>query len=179
MRDTLTAMFSQYASMLGAVLMTAQFNAPLPPAPEWRGASENLIVGGDHPWITPAEANGFTSTPSYAETRAWLERLAAASPLVRIETFGRSPQGRELIVVFATANDGELDPDKRTLFVQCGIHPGEIDGKDAGMMLLRDIAFGAKRDLLDSVNLVFVPIFSVDGHEYASQFSSTRPRRAP
>ena len=176
MRDTLAAMFSQYASMLGAVLMTAQLNAPLPPAPQWHGASESLIVGADHPWITPAEANGFTNTPTYAETRAWLERLAAASPLVRIETFGRSPQGRELIVVFASANEGELDPDKPTLLVQCGIHPGEIDGKDAGMMLLRDIAFGSKRTLLDRVNLVFVPIFSVDGHEYASQFNRPNQR---
>lgn len=156
--------------------MTAQFNAPLPPAPEWRGASESLIVASDHPWITPAEANGFTNTPTYAETRAWLERLAAASPLVRIETFGRSPQGRELIVVFASASEGELDPDKPTLFVQCGIHPGEIDGKDAGMMLLRDIAFGSKRTLLDRVNLVFVPIFSVDGHEFASQFHRPNQR---
>jgi hypothetical protein len=156
--------------------MTAQFNAPLPPAPEWHGASERLVVGSDNPWITPAEANGFTNTPNYAETRAWLERLAAASPLVRIEVFGRSPQGRELIVVFATANEGELDPDKPTLFVQCGIHPGEIDGKDAGMMLLRDIAFGDRRALLDRVNLVFVPIFSVDGHEYASQFNRPNQR---
>lgn len=146
--------------------MTAQFTtAPLPPAPEWHGASESLIVASDHPWITPAEANGFTNTPTYAETRAWLERLAAASPQVRIETFGRTPQGRELIVVFATADGGELDDDKPTLFVQAGIHPGEIDGKDATMMLLRDIAFGEKRGLLDRVNLVFVPIFNLDGHE--------------
>jgi hypothetical protein len=169
-------MIFQFASMLGAVLMTAQMNAPLPPAPEWHGASESLIVGPDNPWITPAEANGFTNTPSYAETRAWLERLDAASPLVRIETFGRSSQGRELIVVFASTNEGELDPAKPTLFVQCGIHPGEIDGKDAGMMLLRDIAFGDKRALLDRVNLVFVPIFNVDGHERSGPFSRPNQR---
>ncbi|HYD74381.1 MAG TPA: M14 family metallopeptidase, partial [Candidatus Binatia bacterium] len=156
--------------------MTAQFNAPLPPAPEWRGASEGLIVGSDNPWITPAEANGFTDTPTYAETRAWLERLEAASPLVRIETFGRSPQGRDLIVVFASTDEGELDAGKPTLFVQCGIHPGEIDGKDAGMMLLRDIAFGSKRNLLDRVNLVFVPIFNVDGHERASRYNRPNQR---
>lgn len=160
--------------------MTAQIvTAPLPPAPEWRGASESLIAAPDNPWITPAETNGFTETPNYAETRAWLERLAAASPLVRIETFGRSPQGRELIVVFATADGGELDSDKPTLFVQCGIHPGEIDGKDAGMMLLRDIAFGNKRDLLDRVNLVFVPIFSVDGHERSPSPFNRPNQRGP
>jgi hypothetical protein len=165
---------------LGAILMTAQFiSAPLPPAPEWHGASESLIVAPDNPWITPAEANGFTSTPTYAETRVWLERLAAASPLVRVETFGRSPQGRDLIVVFATADGGELDDDKPTLFVQAGIHPGEIDGKDAGMMLLRDIVFGDKRALLDCVNLVFVPIFNVDGHERSPSPANRPNQRGP
>jgi len=156
--------------------MTAQFTSPLPPAPEWHGASERLIVSSDHPWITPAEANGFTDTPSYAETRAWLERLAAASPLVRVETFGRSPQGRELIAVFVSPDDGELDPSKPTLFVQAGIHPGEIDGKDAGLMLLRDIAFGDGRALIDQANLVFVPIFNVDGHERSSPYSRPNQR---
>jgi hypothetical protein len=169
-------MINATVSMLGAVLMTAQMNAPLPPAPEWHGASENLIVGADHPWITPAEANGFTNTPSYAETRAWLERLAAASPQVRIETFGRTPQGRDLIVVFATADGGELDDDKPTLFIQAGIHPGEIDGKDAGLMLLRDIAFGDKRALLDRVNIVFVPIFNIDGHERSGPYNRPNQR---
>lgn len=157
--------------------MTAQLTAAtLPPAPEWHGASEALIVGADHPWITPAEANGFTETPDYEATRAWLERLDDASPMIHMETFGRSPQGRDLLVIFASADGGELDHDKPTLFVQCGIHPGEIDGKDAGMMLLRDIAFGDKRALLDRVNLVFVPIFSVDGHERASLYNRPNQR---
>jgi hypothetical protein len=164
-------------NVIGVLLMTAQIGAaPLPPAPEWHGASESLIVANDHPWVTPAEANGFTETPTYAETRAWLEHLAAASPLVRVETFGRSPQGRELIAVFVSTNDGELDPAKPTLLVQAGIHSGEIDGKDAGMMLLRDIAFGERRALIDRVNLVFVPILNVDGHERSSPFSRPNQR---
>ena len=54
------------------------------------------------------------------------------------------------------------------MLAQAGIHPGEIDGKDAGMMLLRDIAFYGKDDLLDRVNLILIPILSVDGHERAS-----------
>jgi hypothetical protein len=62
------------------------------------------------------------------------------------------------------------------LLVQAGIHPGEIDGKDAGMMLLRDIVFHGKDALLDKVNLVFVPIFSVDGHERASPYSRPNQR---
>ena len=51
----------------------------LPPALPWTGASERLVVAADHPWITPAERAGFATTPGYAEVRAWLDRLAAAS----------------------------------------------------------------------------------------------------
>jgi hypothetical protein len=61
--------------------------------------SESLIASADNPWITPTEANGFTETPNYEQTRAWLQRLDDASPLIRMETFGRSPQGRDLLVV--------------------------------------------------------------------------------
>ena len=57
------------------------------------------------------------------------------------------------------------------MFVQAGIHAGEIDGKDAGMMLLRDIALGNKRQLLNKVNFLFIPILNVDGHERSSPYN--------
>jgi hypothetical protein len=63
------------------------------------------------------------------------------------------------------------------VLAQAGIHAGEIDGKDAGLMLLRDMTVrGTKRDLLDGVNLLFVPILSVDGHERLSKFSRINQR---
>jgi hypothetical protein len=163
--------------VLGAILMTAQMSAaPLPPAPAWHGASESLIAAADNPWITPTEQNGFVETPNYEATRAWLERLDAASPLIRMETFGRTPQGRDMLVVYASADGAQFDPKKPVLLIQAGIHPGEIDGKEAGMMLLRDICFGAKRSLLDHVNLVFIPIFNIDGHERSGPFNRPNQR---
>ena len=74
----------------------------LPPAPAWRGKSERLVVRPNDPWITPSEVSGLTTTPSYVETRAFLERMDAASPLIRMEAFGRSPQGRDLLAVFVS-----------------------------------------------------------------------------
>ena len=65
---------------------------------------------------------------------------------------------------------------KPLLLVQAGIHAGEIDGKDAGMMLLRDIAFGNKKDLLKNVNLLFIPILNVDGHERVSPYNRPNQR---
>jgi murein tripeptide amidase MpaA len=148
----------------------------LPPALPWHGASEKLVAKPSDPWITPSERTGLTASPNYEETRAWLEKLDAASPLIRMESFGQSPEGRDLLVLYVSKDGERFDPDKPVLLVQAGIHPGEIDGKDAGMMLLRDMAFHGKDGLLDKVNLVFVPILSVDGHERASPYSRPNQR---
>ncbi len=59
-----------------------------------------------------------------------------------------------------------------TVFIQNCIHAGECAGKDASLMLLRDIAITKTRQrLLEHVNLIVIPIFSVDGHERFSQYS--------
>jgi len=152
--------------------MPVAMEAPLPPELPWSGASEKLVVAKSDPWITPAERADFVDTPDYAATRAWLERLVAASPLFRLENFGRTAQGRDLYFVRASKGGGG----KPVVLVQAGIHPGEIDGKDAGMMLLRDIAFRGKDTLLDKVDLVFVPIFNADGHERSSPYSRPNQR---
>jgi hypothetical protein len=154
-----------------------QWDDILPPALPWHGRSERLIAWRGDPWITPSEAEGFRTTPSYAATRAWLERLAAASPLVRVETFGRSVEGRDLLAVIVSKDGaGRLDPAKPLVLVQAGIHPGEIDGKDAGLMLLRDIALRGKDTLLDRANLLFIPILSPDGHENSSSYNRPNQR---
>jgi murein tripeptide amidase MpaA len=147
--------------------------APLPPLVTWKGASEALIVKADNRWITPSERTGLTTSPDYQETLAFARKLDAASPLLRIESFGRTPQGRDMFAIIARKPGPARKP---VLLVQGGIHAGEIDGKDAGLMLLRDIAFGGKADLLDKADLVFVPIFNIDGHERTSRFNRPNQR---
>lgn len=169
-RSVVAALFA--ASVAGA----QPVEAPLPPTIPWTGKSERLMARADDPWITPSERTGLTATPNYAETRAWLDRLDAASSVIRIEPFGNTAQGRELYAVIASKDGDALDPKKPLLLVQAGIHSGEIDGKDAGMMLLRDIALRGKDLLLDRANLIFVPIFNADGHERASRFNRPNQR---
>ncbi len=149
----------------------------LPPAPAWDGASRSLLRGASDPWVTAFEADAeHDESPNYADTRAWFDRLDAASDLIRIEPFGVSPEGRPIYAVIASKDGAAFDPAKPVLLAQAGIHPGEIDGKDAGMMLLRDIAFNGRDDLLDRVNLILIPILSVDGHERASAYSRPNQR---
>ncbi|HYF21760.1 MAG TPA: M14 family metallopeptidase [Caulobacteraceae bacterium] len=147
----------------------------LPPAPKWQGKSERLVAKKTDPWVTPSELTGLTATPSYDDTIAWLRWLDAASPLIRMEAFGRTPQGRDLWLVIAS-KDAVLNPDKPKLLAQAGIHSGEIDGKDAGLMLLRDIAFRGKEGLLDGADLLFVPVLSADAHERSSVYNRPNQR---
>jgi hypothetical protein len=150
-----------------SVSTLAQRILDLPPTRPWYGRSERLIVKPNDKWITPAEAANFQTTPRYAEVKAWLEKLDAASPLLALHSFGRTGEGRDLLYVRASKGG----PAKPVVLVQAGIHSGEIDGKDAGLMLLRDIALRGKDDLLDRVDLVFVPIYNIDGHEQMSAWN--------
>lgn len=153
----------------------------LPPAPAWHGASEALLAKPDNPWITPAEKTGLADSPNYADTIAWLEKLAAASPRVKLVEFGATAQGRPLYLVIASkegaATPEELAANHRpTLLAQAGIHSGEIDGKDAGLMLLRDLVFGDKAALLDKANFLLIPVLNADGHERSSEWNRPNQR---
>jgi hypothetical protein len=136
-----------------------------------------VAMSQDTSWITPAEASHFKTTPSYADTHAYIERLAAAASEIKLTRFGVSPEGRDLMLVIAASN-GEFTPEaarksgKQILLVQAGIHAGEIEGKDAGLMLLRDLTVGKKfPHLLDHTILLYMPIFNVDGHENSSPYN--------
>jgi murein tripeptide amidase MpaA len=156
--------------------------AILPPELAWPGKSRALVRPPTDPWATPAEKSGLTTTPRYDETVAWLRQLAAAAPNLAMLSLGRSPEGRDIWVVVASKEGARTPEELRkngrpTLFVQAGIHAGEIDGKDAGMMLLRDLTVGGTQEaLLDRANLLFVPIFNVDGHERFSAFTRVNQR---
>lgn len=175
--------FSVLGFCCGAALAQNPASDPiLPPLADWSGLSERLMVAPDHPWVTPSERGGLTTTPRYTETVAWLRKLVAASPQLTMQSIGTSAEGREIWMVIATEN-GASTPSavaqsgKPTLLTNAGIHSGEIDGKDAGLMLLRDMTvLGTKADLLTQVNLLFIPILSVDGHERFSKFNRINQR---
>ncbi|MEJ2635186.1 MAG: M14 family metallopeptidase [Calditrichia bacterium] len=122
-------------------------------------------------WQTYYEKSDFKKTPRYAETMDYCRRLDYASKWVKLTSFGKSPQGRELPLLIIDKH-GNFAPEKVRksgnviVLVQAAIHAGESDGKDAGLMLVRDMVISKKLDrLLDKVTFLFIPIFNVDGHE--------------
>lgn len=166
---------------LNLITQSVSAQSILPPFLEWTGKSELLIAKPDNPWISPTEKSGFITTPDYKETMDWLKKLSDASSLISMVVIGKSPEGRDIYMIIASRDkvitaSALKNSGKPLLFVQAGIHSGEIDGKDAGMMLLRDIAFGNKKQLLDGVNLLFIPILNVDGHERSSPYSRPNQR---
>ena len=169
--------------MLTALLFATALQTPtLPPALPWNGASRTLMVPASDRWVTPSERDALRTTPRYDETVAYVRRLVAAAPQLKMVSLGKSPEGRDIWMVIAS-KEKAFTPEalkrggKPTLFAQGGIHSGEIDGKDAGLMLLRDMTVrGTKRELLDGANLLFVPIFSVDAHERFTRYSRINQR---
>ena len=128
-------------------------------------------------WITYFERSGFTATPQYDKSMEYFQRLADFSPWAEFKSFGISPQGRELkfLIVskekaFSSSETKEIH--KPIVLIINGIHAGEIGGKDASMLLLRDILITKEKEsLIDSATLLIVPIFNIDGHERIGKYN--------
>jgi hypothetical protein len=122
-------------------------------------------------WGLTVERTNFDATGRYEEAVTFCRRLEKASPFAKVVRFGTSPQGREMLAL-VLSKDKAFTPDKahRTnkpiVLFNNGIHSGEIEGKDADLILARDILVTKTRaDLLDHLILVIIPVFSVDSHE--------------
>jgi hypothetical protein len=128
-------------------------------------------------WITYFERSGFTETPRYDKSMEYFQRLADFSPWAEFKSFGISPQGRELKYLIVSKEKAFSPPESKEIhkpivLIINGIHSGEIGGKDASMLLLRDILITKEKEsLIDSVTLLVVPIFNVDGHERMSKYN--------
>ena len=144
--------------MLTLFLATLMALAPTPatPAPAWRTPFENDPAGN--------------TTATYAECIGYYRKLAAAYPAhLHLAEAGPTDSGQPLHEVVLSA-DGDADPastrakNRRVLFIQNGIHPGEPEGIDASMMLARDMMQQkSPQKLLAGVTIIIVPAYNIDG----------------
>lgn len=128
-------------------------------------------------FLTVAESSGWKETGDYAECVDFYTRLAKASPYARMVDIGATPKGRRMYLL-VVSKDQAFDAaaarasGKPILFLQNGIHPGENGGKDASMMLLRDILVTKKYAAwLDKVIILSIPVFNIDGHEMSTPYN--------
>ncbi len=128
-------------------------------------------------WVTYFEKSNYLSTPNYEETIKYFKRLEKNSPFIKLIPFGKTSQERTLYVCIVS-KDQAFSPakakkiNKPIILIQNGIHSGEIEGKDASMILLREILITKEKfDLINNVTLLIIPVFNADGHERKSPYN--------
>jgi len=126
------------------------------------------------------ERTGNRETSSHADVLAFLDSLERAGAGIRVRTLGQSPEGRRLPLVIAARpmveSPGEAHrTGKPIVYLQGNIHAGEVEGKEALQMLLRDLTVGPLRALLDSVVILAVPIYNADGNDQFGPGETNRP----
>jgi hypothetical protein len=121
--------------------------------------------------LTRAEATSYEQTSLHADVMTFLAALdGRGDRRLHITTFGTSPQGRELPLVVVSAHGITTPRESRerglpVVLIINGIHAGEVEGKEASMMLLRDILDGTHAHLVEHLTLVIVPLFNPDGND--------------
>ena len=125
---------------------------------------------------TPAEIAGFEATPGNQETIEYLQAIDREMPEMQVGFYGDSPQLRAMPLVVVSKEQAftpaaALRTGKPIVMIQNGIHAGEIDGKDASLMILRDMAMGRHLGLLDKMILLIVPFYNADGHARVSPYN--------
>ena len=117
---------------------------------------------------TPFEKNNQTTT-TYLEAVDFYQKLALAFPQLQVSEWGMTDAGFPLHTVVLSKNE-IFDPtelrrqNKRILLINNAIHPGEPEGVDATMMLLRDLLQKPEfQPLLEKIVVVAIPFYNIGG----------------
>lgn len=117
-----------------------------------------------------AERTNYEETSRYADVMDFISELQKKSKEVVVSSFGKSGEGRDLPLVILSRQsvDSPLQAAKTgkpIIFIMANIHAGEVEGKEATLHLMRDVATGPLNPLLDKMILLVAPIYNADGNE--------------
>ncbi len=123
--------------------------------------------------LTAAERSDYKQTTRYDEVLSFLNQIVDSNPEMHLTTMGTSSEGRDMpLVVVGKVADASpaavLASGKTRVYVQGGIHAGEISGKEALLILLRELAAGEHSHWTDSLVLLVDPLYNPDGNEQVS-----------
>ena len=119
---------------------------------------------------TRAERSKYTETSTYADVVAFIDSLQAKGAPIVVGRIGTTTQGRDLPFIVASRPLVHSPAEAKRLgrpvvYVQGNIHAGEVEGKEALLALLRDLVLSPKKNVLDSIELIAIPIYNADGNE--------------
>ena len=130
--------------------------------------------GAAAPLLTRAERTDYQETSLHADVVRFVRQVGRRAPgLVRVGSMGASAEGRDMPVVVLSGHGAFTPAAARRLgrpvvMVCANIHAGEVEGKEAVQALIRELALGDLRSLLNQVTFVFAPIFNPDGNDRLS-----------
>ncbi|GAK93834.1 Gll2474 protein [Nonlabens ulvanivorans] len=127
--------------------------------------SDKQIAEEIKDWQTPFEKGNGNQTATYNEVISFYENLAKSYSTINLEEIGITDSGSPLhLVSFSKSNIdwNSVNEDKIKILINNGIHPGESDGIDATMMLMRDLATG-KLDAPDNLIFSAIAVYNVGG----------------
>ena len=134
---------------------------------------------------TRAERTDYRETSSYADVTGFLAALESSVGGIALDTLGTSHEGRAIPLVIVSRPLVRTPAEARALgrpivWVQGNIHAGEVEGKEALLALLRDLAMTPGTGILDSIVLLAVPIYNTDGNErLAAQDTNRSEQNGP
>ena len=119
---------------------------------------------------TRAERSNYLETSRYADVMAFIDTLKRADAPLTFGVIGKTKEGRDIPYVIASRPMVSTPAQARAtgkpiVYVQANIHAGEVEGKEALLALVRDLAYIRVRSVLDSIVLIAVPIYNADGNE--------------
>ncbi len=133
--------------------------------------------------IIPEKTN-YQQTSTHEDMMNFVNAIKAKSDLIHVETMAVSFENRELpLVVLAdpkvTMPEDARRSGKPVIYLQGNIHGGEVEGKEALLLILRDILLGDKRFLLSDQILLIAPIYNPDGNDKMSEDSRRSQEGSP
>ena len=130
---------------------------------------------------TAAERTGYAATSSTAEVGAFLDSLQLAGAPIAVSEMGTTALGKPIYLVIAsepavTSAAEAAASGKLVVYLQANIHGGEVEGKEAVLILLRELA-GPRRDLLQRLVILVAPVYNPDGNDAFTPAAASRPEQ--
>ena len=115
---------------------------------------------------TPYEKGNGNQTTTYVEMVKFYGDLANNFKTISIESFGTDDNGEPIKVVLFNNSKDKNDP---SILINNGIHPGEPDGIDATMLMMRDYATGKLS--VKNLRIAAVQAYNISGMLRRGKFS--------
>lgn len=128
----------------------------------------------DRDLLTIAESSDYTATASHAQVLELIERIRSRSTVMRVQEMGKTSEGKTIpLLIFGDPRPAERI--KPLVFVMANIHAGEVEGKEATLMLARELALTPDHPLLKDLDIILCPIYNGDGNDRFDTCEKNRP----